>query len=115
MSYAIYSTLAEADAYEATCRKALSLPSKGTHVGGGRHVPMTEDPQSPGWTTAWSDVRKHPGRDKYAVAALDPQQADRDRLSTQERTAVDDAYATRAALDDTWTEADKETATARSR
>lgn len=70
--------------------------------GGGRHVPMTDDPQSSGWTRAWSDVRVHPDRGEYAVAALDPAAVDARRLSLAEQTALVDAYAARRTLDATW-------------
>lgn len=102
MSYIIFDTRAEAVGYEATCRKGLGLPRKGEHWGGGRHVPMTDDPQSPGWTRAWSDVRVHPDRGEYAVAALDPAAVDDRRLSLAEQTALVDAYAARRTLGATW-------------
>jgi len=41
---------------------AAGLPAKGKHHGGGRHVEMTDDPASPGWSQHAQGIRKHPAK-----------------------------------------------------
>jgi hypothetical protein len=42
-------------------------PTKGRHVGKGKHVPMTDDPNSPGWTRHRVEIIKHPSKEEYAL------------------------------------------------
>jgi len=47
-------------ARQAADSKHAGMPTKGTQVGGGIHVAMTDDPTSPGWTQHAKGIRKHP-------------------------------------------------------
>jgi hypothetical protein len=96
----VVGTRSSCEAYEALCRKALELPSRGVHVGGGRHVTIPLAPPGPGWTTAWADVRKHPDRDEYAVLVLPNPSTD--KLSAGEVQSLADAEAVAVELDASW-------------
>lgn len=103
MSAVVFTSRTDAQRYERLCAKAFSLPSKGRHVGGGRHVPMTDDPSSPGWTIAWDTVREHPTRTEFAVIALEPSVSN-GRVNEQEKTELETRYASRETLDASWDE-----------
>lgn len=90
----ITGTETELEAARASIDKALSLPQKGTHVGGGRHVTMPDTWDGtgacpPGWTGTSSLVRVKTATDAILpvgdyVAALD--QNALSKLTTQEKT-----------------------------
>jgi hypothetical protein len=89
MTFAVFTAEPDATEYVSVCAKALGLPVPGIHRGKGPHVPMTDDPQSPGWTRDWSTPRRHETRTEWAVDVLP--NPDRARLTTRERQVLDDA------------------------
>lgn len=51
-------TRTEAERYVELTAKAFGPPVKGTQPGPGPHVPMTDDPASPGWTYGGESVHE---------------------------------------------------------
>lgn len=93
-------TKAECEALRDLDDKARGLPAKGAHVGGGRHVEMTDDPSSPGWTLHVAEAREHP-TDK-GVYAYPVEDIPEDGLDAEERTTVQARKAAARELDATW-------------
>lgn len=99
MSYYV-GTKAACEALRDVDAKAHGLPRKGVHVGGGRHVAMTDDPRSPGWTLHVAEPREHPrtkGTWAYPVEDI-PEE----KLDAEERAMVQARKAAAGELDGTW-------------
>ncbi len=103
MTRAATGTQAQAERLQSLDAKAAGLPRKGRHVGGGIHVPMTDDPNSPGWTRHVHRVAKHPDRDEWAYPMATLDGADLMRLDGPERAEVAQARADALELPADWT------------
>jgi hypothetical protein len=107
MAYLI-DTMAACEAVQSIDDKAASLPRRGTHVGGGRHVDLDKsDPakggDGAGWTLHERDVRKHPKKDQHAYELADKVPAS---ATVAEKAAYDAAKAKAVEkLPDDWTAA----------
>lgn len=117
--FAIF-TRADAPTFQKLLLWLIDLPAPGTHVGGGRHVDMPEQPPArdrrdwPGWTTRYVDWVAHPANtgapsDQFAVRITQPVReawlAKRSRLTAAQRTWVQAHLDIAADLDATWTPA----------
>lgn len=100
MSYLV-SDSATCSAYDAIASKALGLPRRGRHVGGGRHVDL-DGPERHGWTLRWAAPRKHPTKALYAVPVL-PAAAPKPGASTADLSQLATVAAAAVELDATWT------------
>lgn len=123
-------TKAEVEAYIGLVSKALGLPSVGTEVGPGPHVPNESQRRSLGmvtatdldgneviyeaWetlydahvpftTTAWDVPRKHPTKELYDCAAFNPANAIAP-LTISERAELQTKYSTAEPAKDEWTQ-----------
>jgi hypothetical protein len=105
-------TKASVEAVQADVDTLMGYPSRGVHVGGGRHVDMPETftPGAPGWTEHHAAVRKHPKKDEYATelgddvaaALADPQR--RKRLTADKLAALEAKQAAVEELPADWNE-----------
>lgn len=72
MNYRVVNTLVLAQTIEARQDKLHALPAKGTHVGGGVHVPMPDawdgnGAVPPGWSSYKGSRIEHPAGSQWAV------------------------------------------------
>lgn len=106
-AFKVSTTQAAAQTVEQLQDKLLGFPAKGTHIGGGVHVPMpdawdTVGAVPPGWTSYRGGSRKHPTLSQWATI-LDPQlsaalaDARASRLSGAEQTSLSSAISTAVA------------------
>jgi hypothetical protein len=95
----VIGTEAECVALRNLDAKANGYPMVGVHAGGGRHVAMTGDQSSPGWTRHHNDTRRHPTLELWAYPA---EAIPRGRLSAAEQTAAAAAEAASVALGAGW-------------
>ena len=106
--YAVYTTRGEAIMLQAIALTLSDYPSRGVHIGGGRHVDL-DGPGRPGWTTQLVGIREHPDGGQWAVPITDLEAlfATRGdaRLNVAERHTVTTAIAAKQILDATWEEA----------
>ena len=93
-------TKAECEALRDLDDKARGLPVKGVHVGGGRHVAMTDNPASPGWTLHVAEAREHPTQ--KGTWAYPVEDIPEGRLTEGARATVQARKAGAGELDETW-------------
>jgi len=98
----------QVEAYLALCKKALGLPQRGEHRGGGRHVTIPDEPydahgkRNPGWTTEWDTPREHPKRPGLWATLILPGAAAAPGLSVAEAATAKAAEHAAVDLDETW-------------
>ncbi len=105
MMYVIYTTRGEAIMLQALALTLSDYPSRGVHIGGGRHVDL-DAPGRPGWTTQLVGIREHPDGGQWAIPITDLEalfvaRGDT-RLNVVERATVTTAIAAKKTLDATW-------------
>lgn len=117
--YLVVTSRDDAMALRALARKLLGLPRRGTHLGGGTHVTMTDDPQSPGWSRQHGVPLRHPTEQLWAYpiddAMRDTWRDHQDRLSASERQFVLAHLSSEADLSAEWNMAAEESEPARNR
>jgi hypothetical protein len=104
--YLITTSSEDARELQRVARKLLGLPRRGRHVGRGSHVPMTDDPSSPGWSREHGEPRKHPTREEWAYPIDETLrvawEGERERLTEAERQIVTTHLATERDLTTEW-------------
>lgn len=112
MKYLVFADRAEARKMQRALMRLMELPKKGVHFGGGRHVSMPESPADPdarsikGYTTRHVDFVRHPSDGRFAVRVTqelrDVWRDHKDRLTTAQRTWVQNRLVGEADLGDDW-------------
>lgn len=100
--HVVFASEKDAEAYQEKCDKLFGLPRRGVHIGGGRHVDL-DDPSMPGWTIHYDAPRKHPSKDEWAHASVDPAvDGDSSKLDAAEIADLEAKKATEVELTEDW-------------
>lgn len=102
---AFIGTKAECDALQASHDKLEGHPTKGQHVGSGRHIEISDTPGN-GWTVHVDVPIEHPERKgewAYPLSTIETDYAGKsDHLSVQERSDVETKLAQSEELNSDW-------------